>query len=275
MYNEICVCVNDIHLHPEAIVAACKFADRFNGRVTAVYIRPDVAEIIRWQGASPIDLATQMLADVDKQEQKAKDEFAALSKAYEIVKTWRTIPSSEEPHRHMLCCDLIFAAQPNKTHQQYPNNQSFINRLILQTKRPVLMIPNGWDQDSFGLNVLLGWNSSAEAMRAASDALPLLELSSSVTVLDILISRLFTKESSSLYYIQDYLSNKKIKNQLLIDNCAHNSEIPKQLIRRCKSEDIDLVVVGGYGHSRVKEVIMGGMTDYLIKHADVPVFFSH
>lgn len=127
----------------------------------------------------------------------------------------------------MLCSDLIFVTQPEKDHTQYPNNQSFINNLILQTKRPVLMVQRGWNQDSFGSKILLGWNTSDEAMRAASDALPFMETCESVVVLDILTSRLFKQESASLYYIRDYLDNKKINNELLIDDCSKKSDIPK------------------------------------------------
>lgn len=275
MYNDICVCVNDVQSHTESIIAACKFAERVGGNVTAIYIRPDAAEIVRWQGSSPMDLANQMLIDTDKREQEAQDKFNDICGQFEIKKVWRTVSTAEEPFPHMLCCDLIFAAQPEKAHTQYPSNQSFLNNLILQTKRPVLMVPRGWNQDSFGNKILLGWNTSAEAMRAASDALPLMETCESVVVLDVLTSRLFTQESSSLYYITDFLDHKKIKNELIIDDCSRKSDIPKQLLRRCESEAADLIVAGGYGHSRVKEVIMGGMTDHLIKNAPVPVLFSH
>lgn len=277
MYSETLICVNDINRRSDAVVAALQFAERFSGSVTAIYIKLDAVELMRWQGASPMELANQLLTDLDKKESDAKRKFEALSSQYGCETIWRTVSQSEEPIQQMLCADLIFAEQPMKDDQNYPSHQSFLNHVILETKRPIMMIPNGWKQAAFTTpnKIVLGWNSSAESMRAAGDALPLMEMCEEVIILEILTDKVFKKESQGLYHIQDYLTRKKIANELIIDGCEKAGAIPATFLKRAITEQADLIVVGGYGHSRLRELILGGMTDYLIKNSSVPMLFSH
>ena len=275
MYNEITVCVNDIANRNSAIKVACRLAERYNGVVTAVYIKLDSIEIMRWQGSSPMELANNLLTDLDKKEDEAKQAFEQLAGNYQCQTVWRTVLQSAEPVEQMICTDLIFAEQPRDTDQSYPNHQSFLNHLILETKRPVVMIPAEWSGDRLDRKIILGWNSSAEAMRAAADALPFMEVCDQVTILDIMTERMFKREGEGLYHIQDYLSRKKINNQLIIDGCDKSGSVPSTLLSRAEKEQADMIVVGGYGHSRLREVILGGMTDYLIRRSTIPVLFSH
>jgi nucleotide-binding universal stress UspA family protein len=272
MNNDVTVYLNNITEHSAAAIAACQFAAQYKGTVTAAYIKLDAIAVMRWQTASPIELADLLLVDLDKRELDAKRHFEALASNYDCETLWRTIPHSQEPIEQLLCTDIIFADQPTVDD---PNYQSLLNRIILETKRPVLMIPRDLNKPFEVNKIVLGWNSSAEAMRAASDALPFMQMCQQLTVVDVLTQRMIKRDSNAAYLIEDYLSRKKIPHQLIIDSCKKNSEIPKKLLERAESEQADLIVIGGYGHSRIKEIILGGVTDHLIKHATIAVLFSH
>ncbi|MFT6048161.1 MAG: hypothetical protein ACI9WC_003879, partial [Arenicella sp.] len=267
MNNDITVCVNNITNQSAAATAACQFAERYNGTVTAAYIRLDAIDVMRWQSSSPMEFANQLLVDLDKRELIAKEHFETLAGSHDCETVWRTIPQSEKPIEQLLCTDIIFADQPVFGDLDY---QTLLNRIILETKRPVLMIPRDWNGQFVANKIVLGWNSSAEAMRAASDAMPFMAVCQQVTVVDILTKRMIKPDSNAAYHIQDYLSRKKIPHQLIIDNCNKTSEIPKKLLERAASEQADLIVIGGYGHSRITEVILGGVTDHLIKRSTIP-----
>lgn len=274
MLNEISVCVNDIERHPLALIAACKFAEQYSGRVTAVYIKPDVSGMAEHQELTSPDAIQNAILEVNEQENKVRKCFESLTADFDVSKVWRSIAESLHPIQQIICSDVIFANQtdPEKT---VVSPDSLIYRLILETKRPVIMIPHGWDADQFGSNILLGWNDSPEAMRAVSDALPLLQAASKVMVLDILDGRMQREEYEGLNHIQEYLSHKKVENQLIIENADEPDEVPEVFGRYIKSGEFDLAVIGGYGHSRAGEIVMGGVTNHLIQESSIPILFAH
>ncbi|MFT6407929.1 MAG: nucleotide-binding universal stress UspA family protein [Arenicella sp.] len=275
MYNDLTVCVNNITYHNDAVLAALKAAQRYNCRLHATYIKRDAQQVVAWQGLGPIYMPNELLVDRDKPEKTDRAAFEQLASNYDCELIWRTVAESDQPIQEMLCTDIIFIQQPQVDENDYHQKRSFLNNLILESKRPILMIPKNWQQDLFAAKVLFGWDGSAEAMRAASDALPILKESELVIVTQVLTKHISTRESDRADRFHEYLVNKNIVNKMLLDDCETNSEIPTTLIKRAADEAADLIVIGGYGHSRLREVVMGGMTDQLIKESPIPVFFSH
>ncbi|MFT5137570.1 MAG: nucleotide-binding universal stress UspA family protein [Arenicella sp.] len=275
MFNDISVCVNDIQDRDYALIAACQFAERHNAKLTAFYIKFDSIEVLRWRGTSPTELAKQLLVDQDAREENAKALFKTLTSKYSCQKSWKTASQSSNPFGQVLCTDIIFAEQPKPGQLFNRSDQGFLNQLILESKRPIVMIPYGWELDLLAKKVLLGWNASAEAMRAVSDALPILKESEELCVLDIVVEKLFADEQHHTYALEDYLTAKDIDFKTIIEHASGQLTAPRQLTDYAKLENSDLIVVGGYGHSRLRETVLGGMTDYLINKSTIPVFFSH
>lgn len=275
MFNDISVCVNDIQDRDYALIAACQFAERHNAKLTAFYVKLDAIEILRWQGSSPTEFAKRLLVDQDAQEENAKALFESLTSKYDCQKSWKTANQSSKPFSQILCTDVIFVEQPKPDELSNKSDQAFLNQLILESKRPILMIPYGWNGGLHANKILLGWNASAEAMRAVSDALPLLKASKELYVLDIVVEKLFADEKHHTYALEDYLTAKDINFKVIIEHASSNRNAPRQLTDYAKLEDSDLIVAGGYGHSRLRETVLGGMTDHLINKSTVPVLFSH
>ena len=275
MFNDISVCVNDIQDRDYALIAACEFAERHNAKLTAFYVKLDAIDILRWQGTSPTELAKRLLVDQDAREENAKALFESLTSKYSCQKNWKTTSQSSNPFGQVLCTDIIFVEQPKPDELSNKNDQAFINQLILESKRPVLMIPYGWKHDLLANKVLLGWNASAEAMRAVSDALPIFKACEELCILDIVVEKLFTDEQHHTYALEDYLTAKDINFKTIVEHASSNRTAPRQLTDYAKLENSDLIVAGGYGHSRLRETVLGGMTDHLINQSIIPVFFSH
>lgn len=275
MINDVLVCVNNIEKRSSAVLAACKFALQHGAKLTAVYIKLDTVEIVRWSGTSPIDLADQVLANEDQREANAKAKFESLTKKIACKKVWSTVNQSENPIMQLVCTDIIFNEQPVGSDLSYFGDESFINHLILQTKRPVIMIPDNWQSDLLGSKALLGWNKSPEAMRAISDAIPILEKAESVEILHIVHNSLFHGEPDSSADIETYLLNKGIKTSLTVEGAGKHDDTESLLLNWAIGHDINLIVIGGYGHSRLRELVMGGMTKHLIKNSTLPVLLSH
>jgi len=274
MINQVSVCINALTESAASLHAAAKFAQRHQAKLTGIYIKLDTVEIVRWAGTSPIELTDQLLVDQDKREQNTRKLFDELMSDYQCETQWETILQSQKPVNKMLCTDLIFVEQTSSQDFFYPNDNSFINQLLLHSKRPVIVVPKEWDQ-SVGKNVLLGWNDSPEAMRATADAVPILGLSEKVLVLEILKSKASNDDQDQAPAIQTYLSSKGIINDAITEHAPGYHDEQAMLLEYAEEHDIDLIVIGCYGHSRLREIVLGGMTEYMLKHSGIPVLYSH
>ena len=274
MINQVSVCINALAKRSDSLHAAAKFAQRHKATLTGVYIKLDTVEIVRWAGVSPVDFTHQLLFAQDEREQEARTIFEALVVDYECETRWKTVLQSENPIKQMLCTDVIFVEQPMGQGFLYPGDDSFINHLILQSKRPVIVVPQKWDSE-LGNKPLLGWNASPEAMRATADAIPILGFSKKVLILSILKDKKSNQADTGFSAIQAYLTSKGIVSEVIIEHAPGYQEEQGMLLEYSQQHDIDLIVVGGYGHSRLREIVLGGMTDHLLKHSPIPVLFSH
>ncbi len=275
MTYELSVSVNDIGDRAYAAHSALSFATQKNANLTAVYIKLDEVQIRRWAGSSPYALANQMLVDQDKREHDAKSLFESMAKSYDCKTTWKTVHQSDDPFKQMICTDYIFAPQPiNDDFSRSPDDH-FITDLLLLTKRPIILIPNGWKETHIGDNILIGWNDSTIAMRAVADAMPLLQSAKRVSVLKIMKKNRFSPKPLAYPDIKSYLDGKGVTNTLLVQ--ADDKELGEhqELVNFAHNDDCDLIVIGGYSHSRFKEVFFGGVTKHLLTQSDLPVLVSH
>jgi nucleotide-binding universal stress UspA family protein len=155
------------------------------------------------------------------------------------------------------------------------DNDDVIETSLFQSGRPLVVVPY-IQKDGLKLDhVVCCWDGSSAAARAINDALPLLTKAASV---DLLI-----------------VQNEKTKNET---NVIRGAEMAKHLARHdvkveietLPAADIDvtnvilsyvadsagtLIVMGGYGHARIREFILGGVTRDMLKSMTVPVFMSH
>ncbi len=148
-------------------------------------------------------------------------------------------------------------------------------RVVLGSGRPVLIIPSAGALNGIGENVLVAWNASREAARAAFDAVPLLQDAKNVTVL--VINRDHNRKENAVSAGDDLalaLARHGIKAEA---DMAFNSDInvPDELLSRAADFGSDLLVMGCYGHSRLREAVFGGTTRDILKTMTVPVLMSH
>lgn len=274
MLKEISVSVNDIEHHPLALVSACKFAIQHGGRVTASYFKPELSNMIRSLGTDSAEVIEQAILGVDERHDRTRKHFETLTDTFDVPKVWRSVSGTLNPIKQMICTDVIFVNQITDEEHAVTKN-SLISRLILETKRPVIMIPDCWTSEHFGRQILLGWDNSPEAMRAVQGALPLLEKSTYLRILDILDGRIQGDEYTGLKHIEEYLTHKKVVGQLIFDDADQLNKVPRLLANHSNSGEFDLLVVGAYGHTKEGEIVMDGVTNHLISNSEIPVLFSH
>lgn len=140
--------------------------------------------------------------------------------------------------------------------------------LVTEAGGPVLMLPAGAVAADFGKRVVLGWNGRREAKRALIDALPFLKSAESVWVLTV-----GDAEEVRLDRALRMLGRHDVAaKQLVLD--GKGQEPGALLLEQAQSHNADLLVMGAYGHSRLREMILGGATRHMLHNATLPVLFS-
>jgi nucleotide-binding universal stress UspA family protein len=148
-------------------------------------------------------------------------------------------------------------------------------QVTLASGRPVLVVPYAGRFDTVGKRVLIGWNASREAARAVNDAMPLLAAAELVTVLTI-DPREGPSEHGELpgADISLHLARHGVKAQIE-RTVSTGLGIGEVLLSRAADLGADLLVTGAYGHSRARELLLGGATRTLLQSMTLPVLISH
>jgi len=140
---------------------------------------------------------------------------------------------------------------------------------LVSIGRPILIVPPKVDHLS-GRRVLVAWKDTREARRAVWDALPLLSSAVDVFILAV-------REEAPLDAADDvaeYLARHGIESATTLRSVA-NGNVAHEILRTADREGADLIISGGYGHSRMREWIFGGVTRDLLESAPVCCLMSH
>jgi nucleotide-binding universal stress UspA family protein len=169
--------------------------------------------------------------------------------------------------------DLIIAGQTDPDWDLAPL-RNFPERLALESGRPVLVIPYVERYPRIGCNVVVAWKAGRESARAVFDALPILKEAENVHILEV---KERPNRGTSLApdsSIAPSLARHGIKPTIRT-SIASDISVGDQILARLADLDADLLVMGAYGHSRMRELVFGGATRLIARYMTVPTLFSH
>ena len=170
--------------------------------------------------------------------------------------------------------DLVILGQVDPAHPP-PAGRQLVEDVLMTSGRPILVIPYIGRFNTFGTNILVGWNNSREATRAMNDAIPLLAKAASVTILEAIpIGRKLASDDATSADITRHLARHGISAKTARTSMDRMSA-SDALLSYAADVSADLLVVGGYGHSRLRELILGGVTRELLQHMTLPVLMAH
>jgi nucleotide-binding universal stress UspA family protein len=147
--------------------------------------------------------------------------------------------------------------------------------LIMESGRPVLVVPSAGRFEDVGRQVVIAWNNSRESARAAIDALAVMGGGARVTILQIAEDGALsdaTLASGERLALALTRHGMEVEVQTADSGDATVGEV---ILSRAVDREADLIVMGCYGHSRVGEFVFGGATHTLLHHMTVPVLMSH
>jgi len=266
---------------------AMDIAVSFNATLTGLYVAPDPRTTIPFMGegltAEMIqDLCTAATAENDKQAVETLTGFKeGLKKGgIELTEEPARLPDKSQARwamcsglitdhvgRRARTADLAVCAQPT---MDSADSQEVFHDLIYRSGRPVLMVPGSCNEGKMD-HILIAWNGRAEGARAIGAALPLLHRASKVTLLQIGEP---LDDRPGIEHAADYLRDHGLSATILNPQPA-NGSIGEQIMNIAANEQVDMIVIGAYSHSRWREMILGGVTRHLVNHCDLPVFMSH
>ncbi len=261
------------------ISAATQIGAANSAHVIGVYIVPPVQitpavgihippEILDRQRDSHRDLAKEI-----------EGKFTDAMKREGLLNEWRTLeangPSvSTLGAQHARMCDLVIASQPDYD-DGTPDQQALPADLLLECGRPVLLIPRAGKFPKIGGRIFLSWNGEREAARAAFDALPFLEAADHVRVHWVNPEGEYKgTQAVPGSELAATLARHGVKTEAGHSVCDGMS-VGDEILSRLADYGSDLLVMGGYGHSRFREMVFGGATRHILRHMTVPVLMSH
>ncbi len=150
-------------------------------------------------------------------------------------------------------------------------DDGLVDDLVLACGRPVLVIPYIGAPGRIGRRVMVAWNASREAARAVADAMPFLEAAEKVDILSVEPRGMGDLPGAD---IAAHLARHGVNAE------AHKTvgldiDVGDALLNWTADSGADLIVMGAYGHSRMRELVLGGATRHILEHMTAPVLLSH
>jgi nucleotide-binding universal stress UspA family protein len=165
--------------------------------------------------------------------------------------------------------DLIVVGPGTDTDQSALTEAAFMD-----TGRPALVVPETWSGTMPPKRALVAWDGSREAARAAGDAVPLLQAAADVVVLTVDAERAGARYSDRPGFgLTTFLTRHGVKAR--VKQVSANGGIADTILAQVAEEGADLLVMGGYGHSRVREMMFGGVTRTILESTTCPVLVAH
>ena len=259
-----------------AISLARDFASQLVGVFLddAPEITPSIAALL------PDDIVAQYLRNAADAQRAAEDAFRQAAAAAAVTDIeWRAPagPAIEAAVGHVRCADLIVIGQPDAAEAGWSFAAQLVAAVLLETGRPMLVVPYVGAPATVGTNVLVAWDGGREASRALADAMPLLVRASQVTVacLDPGASARGA-DAAARARLAAYLQRHGVTARIDHDNLGDDDvAVGEWLLSRVADLDGDLIVMGGYGQPRWHERVLGGATRTLLATMTVPVLMAH
>jgi nucleotide-binding universal stress UspA family protein len=224
------------------------------------------------------DIVEGRLRELGEAQDRAETLFRTAASAAGVKAIeWRAPPGSpiDTAVAHARCADLTVLGQCDPTSPESFFMAELVHAIVLSAGRPTLIVPYVGARATLGQNVLVAWDGGREASRALADAMPILAKAQEVTVMSIHAGpEESAADASSRSRLAAHLDSHGIDAQIHDDDIADMS-VGDFLLSRAADLGIDLIVMGAYAHTRLRDLVLGGVTRTMLQSMTVPVLMSH
>ena len=187
---------------------------------------------------------------------------------------WRSLPSfSSDVGVHAYYADVVVIAQP-RPEDRTDRPPGLAESLILTSGRPIIMFPSVSTVSRIR-RILVGWNARRESIRAVADAMPALIKAEAVEVLAIDHERTAGHGQEPAAEVARHLARRGVKVETRhLSSAKEKEEVGRLLLSQAAIFGADLLVMGAYGHSQLRDWMFGRVTRTVLREAGLPVLMS-
>lgn len=280
MYHDLMLAITGTRGDADAVTAAAALATQLGAHLTAVqtlHLPVTMTEPWGMMGGSIVgELHDELRTKGDHDAAKLRQRLEREGISFEV----RTIETYlQDPSRpvalHARHADIALVASPLQEEGHAPIAEDFLVSLLFESGRPVLVLPARRLMAHLPQHVVLAWQPTREATRALHDALPLLKAARSIDV--VMVDPVPGPDrhgDDPGVDIATHLARYGF-NANVVALASNGRSTAEALLRRAAESGADLVVAGGFGHSRLREWVLGGTTRELLRNAHLPLLLSH
>ncbi len=277
-YKTILVCLSTVEAARQILPAACNVARQINAHLIGIHTLP---AIIVYPGIAMHFDYPQFGAfneELSKENERIQAVFEEHVSNELFAHEWRSIPAKNTSASAQLIfsayrADLVVVAKADAENDRY-DQSNLQKELILNSGRPVLVVPPNQGERPIGREILLAWNATRQASSAAHDGLPFLKSAEQVNVLTVTQ----TSQHSSVLDTEGHELSSALARHGVKPVVSHvdqtKATMGEEISHQARINGCDLIVMGAFGHSRLHDIFFGDATRYMLDKADVPVLFS-
>lgn len=269
----ILACLTSQDSAPSVLMAAGALARRHDAHliglhtVEALLVYPSIAmhipdTVYEAYGASQTEQSAALNAIFEKH-----------THAEDFVSEWRLLKSESETAADRIvesarCADIVVIASGD-TDTESTTHLKLIETVVRDAGRPVVVVPSVFDGVTLGRSILIGWNGTREAARAAHDALDVLQEGDTAHILRVNDgSHDATSSDLAAAFARHGIETT------MVEKSWEKAGVGAVLNKEAFEKGADMIAIGAFGHSRAYDIVIGAATRDLLKNAKLPVLFS-
>ncbi|MBL8549740.1 MAG: universal stress protein [Hyphomonadaceae bacterium] len=282
-WKDVLVLVADARIDEPAIALAEEVARRFEAQLCATFLTPLPDEPLAYEPTVVAGVWAELLGRARAQSEAERAKVAArISAAAPKCELKIAEALSRDLGRvaalHARYADIaVLARSPESDHGDL--RDEIVEGVLFHSGRPALVAPPNWpggnSSKSVGKRILVAWDASREATRALADASPFIDTADSVAIVTVDAKpKMFGHGDTPGAKIAAHLTRRGAKVE--VRNIESKSKpVSLALMDEARALNADLIVMGGYSSSRLREMVFGGATRDLLRTAEAPLLMSH
>lgn len=281
MIKDLVVPITDTAGDASAVAAAVALATQESAHLALLeFVNLPMPPAGPWGGAEVglgdlyVKFRDEAEKDASAWRERLSREALSLSSEVRVIEALFT-ESSDMAALHARYADMAVMTMATDIVRDATVIRDFFTALLLESGRPVLLIPPGfvWRPAK---HVVVAWQAKRESTRALHDAMPFLHAAESIDVLEVGETWGYDGDGPQPGAdIAAHLARHGLKVRVVV-HPRSNESIALSLVRHAQDTGAELIVAGGYGHSRFREWVLGGVTRELVSGTcSAPILFSH
>jgi nucleotide-binding universal stress UspA family protein len=273
-YKTILVHIDDSQRSDARVEFAVDFALKHDAHLIGLYLV--CQDLLRplFRRDESLNLAVNEAQSAERQ-QRARDHFSAAAQRAGVNCEWRAPPGPviENATLHARHADLLILGQQDPADPATYIARHFLEDILMASGRPAILLPYVGRVERFGDTVLIAWDGGQAAARAVEDALPILQRARYVKI--VCVTRHPEEGEPAGLELATYLERQNVRAGFT--SLLHVSGVSTgaMLLNALADTNSDLLVLGAYGHTRVEERVLGGVTRTMLESMITPVLMSH